>query len=74
MEEYDDFDGEDEISFEIKLDRLSRIFFEALYEEVRDGDASVDLEDIEDAIEHFTRLEEYEKCIILKKALKKRKK
>jgi len=63
--EFDDLE-----KFERKLEKLHKAFFETLFIEIEKGGKVDDDDDIRDAIEYFTELEEYEKCIILKKALK----
>jgi len=55
-------------NMERKLEHLQEMFCETIYDEVMLGN-KVDMDDLEESLRYFTDKEEYEKCIVLKKAL-----
>jgi len=57
-------------NMERKLEHLQEMFCETIYDDVMLGN-KVDMDDLEEALRYFTDKEEYEKCIVLKKALSK---
>lgn len=69
----DEDQDQDNYEIEKKIENLQRLFCESILEEISlNRFASSD--DIEEAILYFSSKEEFEKCIKLKKALKKNKK
>lgn len=66
MMEFDD----DEINnfIEKSQEELDTLYCDYIYEEVLNGKYTQDF-GIIDAINHFSKTEQYEKCIVLKKAL-----
>ena len=63
----------DNNSINKKLEQLHQIFCETIYDKVLIGenfiDDDFDNDDLIEAIKYFSEKEEYEKCIIIKKAL-----
>lgn len=70
---YDDDDDYDEYDIENQLDKLQDLFCKNVYNEIING-GIVDIDDIEETIIYYSKKEDYEKCIKLKKSIKKIKK
>ena len=68
----DDLDsyGDDINELERKMNQMQELFCETVYFEVKRGGKTVIEEDIMEALEYFSKREDFEKCIILKKSLK----
>ena len=58
----------DEVELEKKLNQLEKLFCETVLEEIKSG-GIVPQDDLYEAISYFSEREEFEKCVILKKAL-----
>ena len=75
MRDYDDEDVNEGYSIndiEKKLDNLQILFCHTVFEEVQNGNP-VECDDLQEALSYFSNLEEYEKCIKIKKAIDKNK-
>ena len=59
-------------NIESKLEHLHEMFCKTIYDEVVHGNINnIERDDLEEVLRYFAEKEQFEKCIVLKKALEK---